>query len=289
MERLNYREIADRLAEIDQWLREMGLDQYDRIRIHQRNITELADATDNGTLDQIAGNLTGEKRREILWSFVESIEFVDALESLRRIGCDIPRDLLEKALGGPADAYLEDDKSNQGRNIMFELSISGRVALAGLRPHLGGEPDVVFEFEGRRIFVQCKRVLSENAVAKRIGEASKQLKRDLAASSDPRDCGLIAISLSRIVNRGDQMLAVATPDDLERALNGEVNRVIREHDRILRGVKDPKIAGAFFHIATPAFVERRGLFTAAQSATIYHMPGKSDAALLRKLASVIKT
>jgi hypothetical protein len=287
MERLNYHEVVDKFAEIDQWLRQMDLNQHDRIRIHKRNITELAEAQDNGTLDQIASNLTGERRREILWSLVESIEFVDAIDALRKTGCDIPKSLLEKAIQGPADAYLEDDRSNQGRNAMFEIAVAGRVASAGLQPRLGGEPDVFFEFEKRRIFVQCKRVLSEKAVTKRIADAAKQLKRDLTASSDPRDCGLIAISISRLVNAGDKMLAVAAEADLRRALSGEIDKVIGRHDRVFREVRDPRTAGIFFQMATPAFVEQLGLFTVAQSATIYHIPGKPDAGLLRAIAHLI--
>ena len=288
MERLNYREIVEKFAEIDQWLREMGLNQYDRIRTHKRNITELAEAQDSGRLEQIARSLAGEKRREILWSFVESIEFVDAIDALRKSGSDVPKHLLEKALQGPPDAYLEDNKSNQGRNAMFEIAVAGRAAFAGLRPRLGGEPDVFFEFEKRRIFVQCKRVLSATGVAKRIGEAAKQLKRDLATSSDPRDCGLIAISISRLVNPGDKMLAVAAEPDLRRVMNNEIDKVIGRHDRIFRELREPKTAGIIFQMATPAFVEEYGLFTVAQSATIYPIPGKSDVGLLKAIARLIK-
>ena len=38
MERINYREIVQKLVGLDQRLREMGLKQHDRMRIHQRNI-----------------------------------------------------------------------------------------------------------------------------------------------------------------------------------------------------------------------------------------------------------
>ncbi|MGO9893231.1 MAG: hypothetical protein ACLPX8_03330 [Bryobacteraceae bacterium] len=130
MERLNYREIVEKSAKIDQWLSEIGLNQYDRIRIHKRNITELAEVQDNGTLDRVASSLAGEKRREILWSFVESIEFVDAIDASRKSGADIPKHVLEKALQGPPDPYLEDNRSNQGRNAMFEIAIAGRAAHA---------------------------------------------------------------------------------------------------------------------------------------------------------------
>jgi hypothetical protein len=149
MERLNYHEIIEKLNAIDQQLGEMGLDRHDRIRVHQRNITELAKATDEGTLDRISSDLTGERRREILWSYVESIELVNSLDALQKQGCSVPKTVLERALKGPADLYLEDQKSNIGRNTMFEIAIAGAAALTGLKPQLGGEPDVLFEFENR--------------------------------------------------------------------------------------------------------------------------------------------
>jgi hypothetical protein len=51
MEPLNYHEVDEKFSEIDQWLCQMGLNQHNRIRIHQRNFTELAHAQDSGTFD----------------------------------------------------------------------------------------------------------------------------------------------------------------------------------------------------------------------------------------------
>jgi hypothetical protein len=44
MERLNYHVIDEKFAEIDRWFHEMGLTQHDRIRLHKRKNTELAEA-----------------------------------------------------------------------------------------------------------------------------------------------------------------------------------------------------------------------------------------------------
>ena len=53
---------------------------------HTKGLEKLAEATDRGALAQITNNLTGGQRREILWSFVESIEFVDAVDALQKRG-----------------------------------------------------------------------------------------------------------------------------------------------------------------------------------------------------------
>ena len=284
---MDYREIVEKLAKIDRDLSKMDLNQHDRIRRHQRNITKLADALDEGRFEKIAVQLPAEQRREILWSFVESIEFTDAMDALRGQGCAVPKDVLERALKGPADLYLENEKSNQGRNTMFEITIAGRAAFAGLKPQLGREPDVFFEFENRRIFVQCKRVLSEAALSKRIPEAEKQLKRDLAASCDPRDCGLIAVSVSRLINPGDQMLSVGIEQDIRKVLSQEIVALSQRVRPIWSRVKHPKIAGVLFHMATPSFVQEYGGFIAEQCAAIFAIPERSDTGLLRLLAKRI--
>lgn len=120
-----------------------------------------------------------------------------------------------------------------------------------------GEPDVSFEFENRRMLVQCKRVLSELAVARRIGLAAKQLDRDLALSADPKDCGVIAISISRLINPGEKMLTVATDTDLQSALSSEIDKVIERHAQVFRGVKHPKTGGhplgGLCHAQAPLF------------------------------------
>lgn len=288
MNRLQYRELVEQLSKIDEWLRAKGLDQHDRIRIHIRNVTEMADALDSGNLPEVTGKISDEKRREMLWSFVESMEFSDAINALWKSRTELPREMLELALQGPADAFAEDDRSNRGRNAMFELAIAGRAAMAGLNPRVGGEPDVYFEFQGRRMFIQCKRLLSEAALPKRTNEAGKQLTRDLKRSLDPRDCGLMALSVSRVFNRGDKILAAHTEGDLRTLLNRSIDQLIQRHERDFRSIKHPKIAGILFHLSTPAFVEEYELYTFAQSATLYHIPGKPDRQLLLSLTRTIK-
>jgi len=172
LERLNYREVVDKLDAIDRRLCDMGLSQFDRIRIHRRNITELAEASENGTLDQIAADLTSDRRRQILWSFVESIELVDAIDALERRGCTIPKHMFERALQGPADLYFEDQKSNQGRNTMFEIAIAAAAAHAGCEPKLGGEPNVLFSFNGRNASALSAMRRYQNELATQTNNSS---------------------------------------------------------------------------------------------------------------------
>jgi hypothetical protein len=170
---------------------------------------------------------------------------------------------------------------------MFEIALAGKLAVGGLTPVLGGEPDIRVELNDRNVFIQCKRVFSRNGLSGCYRDANRQLKRDLGRSCNPRDCGVIAISISRICNDGDKILVVPSEDVLRQMLIDEIDSVRRDMAHAYRDVTDPKIAGVLYHLSTPAFREDIKLYVAAYSVTIDPIPGKSDAALLKALSELI--
>lgn len=290
VEIVTYRDLLAALNEIDAWLCSRGLTQQtDRIRRNRRDIALLADAFDEGRLDQFINDAGDDRRRELMWAQAESLEFADSIKALRQRGCDIPIPVLAKALAGPMDLLSESEKSNIGRNTMFEIAVAGRLARAGLQPILGEEPDVHVEFNKRKICVQCKRVFSAGAISGRLKEAASQLRRDLTKSSSPRDCGIVAISVSRAFNKGDKFLRAYDEADLREKLRDEIDRLIRSEVKNYRVVKEPKIAGVLYHLSTPAFLEGIGMYMGAHSVTVKHIDGKSDEVLLENLAESLKT
>jgi hypothetical protein len=287
MDRVSYVDIHNGLEEADAWLRTIGLDQNDRLRQSKRNLAMMAEAAAQGTLGDLIADRSGVQRRELMWSLLESTEFIDAVDALRKGRCEIPPQVLEAALEGPVDLHLESPRSNRGRNIMFEIALAGKLAVAGLAPVLGDEPDIRVELNDRNIFIQCKRVFSRNGLRGCFRDANRQLKRDLGQSCDPRDCGLIAISISRVCNDGDKILVVPSEDVLRQMLIDEIDSVRKEMADTYRDVNAPKIAGVLFHLSTPAFRADIKLYVAAYSVTIDHIPGKSDRALLKTLSELI--
>jgi hypothetical protein len=172
------------LDELDAWLAERGIKQRNRLRIYRANLIamrerekEIGAAAVYAEIEK-AGRLT-----EILASYVEGSEFVDALMCLRAGHVDIPDELLRRALDGAPDASRESPKNNQGRNAMFELSIGAMLARQNLQPKFStNNPDVEFRFEDRRILVECKRVLSEDRTLPVIFEGIRQLRKQVNPS-----------------------------------------------------------------------------------------------------------
>jgi len=283
MRRQTYEEAAERLQALCDRLHEAGFSKLDRIRIQVKNIRDLAEAQRQGSLGGLAAKLDPHRRREFMWSFVEGFEFADALASLEDRGISIPQEVLERALNGPADVSLENARNNLGRNTAFEVALAGDLAAAGLNPILGSEPDLIVEFAGRRLLIACKRPLRTDTVRTQIETAAKQLGRLLDREARPQDCGLIAISVTRVFTTGEKVLEVSRETQVRDYLNGELSGLFAEHRKACRAIKSPKIAGLLLHISTPGYViETKLLITAAQTLMV-HIEGKSDVALLEDL------
>ena len=240
-----FEETLAKLDEIDVWLQGHGYKAHDRIRKYSKNIRQMLafQASDNLHLLE---NISDEKRREIFWSYVEADEFVRAVEPLRScIGDDVLASPIDKALGGPADLYLENQKNSQGRNFMFELVMGGRLAKAGITPSFDQGPDLQFHFNGMRVAMQCKRPFSRSGLEETISKAISQLKIDNA------DLSLIAISASRLSNTGDPD-AIPTVQD-PRAGQAYVDARGREIADESRRYWSEKLgrSGIFFYSFTP--------------------------------------
>jgi hypothetical protein len=191
-------------------------------------------------------NISPERSREIVWSYVEADEFVRAVDSL--LTC-LPKEILQKqlakALKGPADLALESQRNSHGRNFMFELVIGGRLAAASLLPSFDRGPDLEFSFAGLRVAVQCKRPLSESGLGGTIKKAVSQLKKDKA------DLSLVAVSVSRLMNPGglDTIPEVERPETAHQYLNERVRQIAFSTRRFWHGKIDR--AGILFYAFTP--------------------------------------
>jgi hypothetical protein len=283
-DRYDFAALLSQLAEIDEWLKSRGFNTADRFRRYAANIREMT-AMEGATVRAYKNTVSEEKAREILWSYVEADEFVRAIASLRaHMGQNIPDAIIERALHGPPDLFLENDTNAEGRNFMFELILGGRLAAAHLNPAFE-EPDIRFKFAGLDVAVQCKRPLNEPGLERNIHKGVKQLG-DVKA-----DLRLIALSVSRILLPGDpaMMPDLPHPDLAHAYLENQLQQIAIRSKRFWED--EPNCDGILFYAylpvrsrrpdGTPFFASRR------PEIIVPRLNGSPSAVILKCLAQAI--
>lgn len=283
MTRFDESSIFGDLDHLDLWLAARGFTQHNRLRIYRENLIAMRDTDDDvNTIHlrmQEAGRMT-----EILASYVEGFELSDALKCLLDRQVEIPDELLKRALDGHADGAQETSRSNQGRNAMFELSIAAAVARQGLKPAFSlDKPDLQFQFEGRRVLMECKRVFSEGGIDEAMSVGIRQLRKKVDVSAG--DVGLVAVNISRLFNRGDGWWAIKGDVHPVRVLSNMINRIIECREENIRRRKEPAIRGMVFYAASPFAVEGPG-YIPVRTATVCRLDSGDE--LMRQLSETLK-
>lgn len=274
LDMITYSELADQVDTTVEWLSGMGINP-SRVQRHRDNNRMLADAQRSNQIDQLRKTLGPEKSREIFWSWVESFEIVEVCRSLQNVDRRELLPVLRLAVEGPTDAFAESalNNSNASRNFVFELVIAAKLARAGLEPHIG-EPDVAADFQGYRLLIQCKRPFSTARVHENIIKAGSQLRRDLKKLPDTKiGIGLVAISISKILNQGDKIFEVPSRNDLRDALGGEIDDFWNKHKDSFINLSADRIAGALIHLSTPTAITSARTFLAAGMTSIHCFRG----------------
>jgi hypothetical protein len=129
---------------------------------------------------------------------------------------------------------------------MFELALGAEWTISGKKVELQ-EPDLLLRTPPRNYFVACKRPEHEHGIRAAVKDAARQLTEVL--SNAPSDYfGLIAISLGRILNRGDKFFS----GDFQH-LSLLLNELMTVHRKNWRTIKfHTRNLVVMFHAHTPA-------------------------------------
>jgi hypothetical protein len=287
VEPLNWTELQARQEQIFDRLRSMGLDKHHRLNAHRKNIAEILDAGKAGRYEEFRDRLTVAGQRERLWSICESVEFVDAVHPLiekRTFG--IQR-VLEEALQGPVDLFEETEATNRGRNATFEIVVGGLYARAGFPVEFRENPDILSEYSGRPVVIQCKRPFKSTSVRRNFFDAGKQLRRDLLGHRD--GLAIVAMSFSRLFNSGNKIARFSTEGEMETALHLDLRRSADSFTDTLEQIKRYGVSGALFHTGTPAFISTSRQMTFRQLGAMVPVAAKKDErSLLQEIAKLVK-
>ncbi len=291
MRMLSYAELLGELDAAVEWLAKLGITKRNRISQHQSNIRMLVQAEKAGQLEQLRKELEPRKIEEIFWSWTESFEFVDVASSLRDADPAELLPVLRKAVQGPANPATEEAQisSNDARNIMFELVIAARLTRAGLRTSLQ-EPDVVANLDDWRFLIACKRPLSDVGIKRNVAAAGLQLRRGLQKEKHARSIGLVALSVSKVLNPGKKILEVQRRSDLSEALGEHVGGIWQTHKNSFLNLSEKRIAGGLLHLVTPTAIIGEKAHLTSSIMQVYSFRGSEEVhEILKYLEYLMRT
>jgi hypothetical protein len=103
---------------------------------------------------------------------------------------------------------------------------------------------------GTTLLIECKRPLSTRGVVGCVGDAHKQLERELRKRPHAR--GIIAVSLSKTRDReGDTFLGYTNEGNLRTFLKDESERLAQQA-ALAEQQLPPSMIGMLYHFMTPA-------------------------------------
>ena len=256
-EQHNYaRAIAELRRAID-WFEKIGANpEPTRVGRYLRQLEEVDQATKANDLQSFYRSHDLGKHiiilsevEEILgvWRFLSSESSAVFLAKLKQAirGGIIPAD--ETRRGG----------SMRARNVLFELFLGSVYTSAGFQVDFSKEADLLFSFEGRDIFVECKRPQRDHSVNGCIKGAAAQLLCRYPSSSDPSAArGVIALSIGKVITRGSRYRVSSEPPDFLREDYGVFLQFIARHKQRWNAKADSQTLGTLLYLNLPHFVRQ---------------------------------
>lgn len=285
MERIRFQDILMTLEGLDSWLEKLGIcSNTDRIhqaietvRVAQRGFERFR-ATKEPS--KIGHNSTYH------FGLVEALEFCDVFRAFEHERVEVLRPKLERILKGPFRPEEETTDNADARNVMFELALAALWRLRGADVSIG-EPDVTLRLDGVPYFVECKRPFRETSIRANIREATRQLKGKLDSAGEGGSMGIVAISVSRILNPGTKIFKA--PTEKSDLLGELLERMMYENKRHWpRSDHHPRVVAALFHASTPGVIEDKDLLTYMSSSAVmpFYESGLGVALLREKLSAL---
>jgi hypothetical protein len=246
----DYRQILSDVQSLQAYLTKLGLQRApDRL---QGIITNLKEIEQVRAQNQLASLNTHPRVAELVWSLVEAQELAEIFKGIEGYHPQTVKRLMQKALTGPLHPINETLTSNIARNTVFELTLATRLRRCGVCVTMGQQADLVVDYAGARLYIECKRPLYEHNIGRNIEKARSQLRRRFDAERQFSSVGgLVAISMSKAVNPGSNMFIVDKADDLKQ-MGNDVAHFHQQYGRDYNNQVDPRLIGILYQIYTPA-------------------------------------
>jgi hypothetical protein len=192
---------------------------------------------------------------EELWSLCEFADLIELYHYFSKEKLDPA--IVKRVISG-CD-LLADESDTTARNYQFEWKVSSRLKRAGFTIVENLNHDVVVEFEGYKLYIECKRVKNYKKMNERIKYA---YEKQLASVNNRSQHGAIFLDLSRIVYLNFINSTKQPHTDMKKlnewrnSFDSELKAMLeKHHSNILNDVKIFVIYYTF-----PVFIKDDGIY-----------------------------
>ncbi len=228
----------------------------------ERTLQEFDDVEDPASRSQAEKSFLEEGLAGYGVALTESEEWAEVVPYLE--GCDpeIVRQKVKDILSGPRLPLDESATSNHARNTLFELNMAARLSRAGLKPELGKGTDVRCQIRDRQVLIECKRPFREEGVGPNLRKAAGQLRE--ALRNEPAGArGVIAVSLTRLVSKGERYIIASSEAVAKRGLGDQLLAIVSGSESVLTSLGN-QIVGVLFHVIALVQLLDRGVYVTGQ-------------------------
>jgi hypothetical protein len=246
-----HEELDSRLDAAEEWLRFLKIPTPKSDRFH--HLREVVKRATEALREELE---TGEPAYvkaigNYVFGLTEALEFCTVYEAFKDLPGELIRPKIMLALSGPMTIQSETPRNSRPRNTMFELFLAADWKRNGLDVDLG-DPDIILHVGDHVFNVECKRPYGSAGLYDNLRSARNQLWRKTDVSRHRH--GLIAISISRLVNPGSKLFYCRSMEDKPQ-LGDRMEAVLKDQRaEIARLEPSPAYCGILFHAVTPADV-----------------------------------
>lgn len=245
---------------------------------------------------------SAEEGKQVFPGFVSSMfeihDFVSVYEAFKNIhsselGGIITK--LQKGVTGPINAYEETPESTTARNFLFEAAVAARLhrPAKGATAIFDAPSDTGIRFSDHKMWIECKRVTTENKIEANVKKASRQLEDLIRKQVGSGHRGVVAIDVSKILNPGDKIFVSHNDNQLMRSVDGLMRSLIDRFSPVWERVyarRNRKVIGTILSFAFMSTSEERNLLVHASQWGLNprHGISETDERLQRELVSMLK-
>lgn len=185
------KELENAYIEACEWISSLGI-TYKKTRFgtYEKDVENFLGNRDTETAE--------ESVKIFMNAHMEANELIRVKKAFESLDSESFLETIKKSISG--QRFRNVNKEDQSRDFAFELGVASRFLKAKYNVDLRSISDLVVDIDGRKLYVECKRIKSYKQLEKRVKTANQQIKARLSNDHSSKSRGMIALNLTDVIN-----------------------------------------------------------------------------------------